>query len=62
MTFRVLTAEFAHETNTFSRLITDKQAFSDRYVLIGDEAIDEALLLIQRSTCLRNNEIAFVDC
>ncbi len=39
MTFRVLTAEFAHETNTFSRLITGKQAFEDRYVLIGDEAI-----------------------
>ncbi len=39
MTFRVLTAELAHETNTFSRLITGKQAFRDRYVLIGDEAI-----------------------
>jgi microcystin degradation protein MlrC len=39
MTFRVLTAEFAHETNTFSRLVTDEQAFKDRYVLFGDEAI-----------------------
>jgi len=39
MTFRILTAEFAHETNTFSRVITGKQAFEDRYVLIGDEAI-----------------------
>ncbi len=39
MKFRVLTAEFAHETNTFSRLITGKQAFRDRYVLIGEEAV-----------------------
>ncbi|MFT5153783.1 MAG: microcystin degradation protein MlrC, partial [Planctomycetota bacterium] len=39
MTFRVLTAELAHETNTFSRQITGKQAFRDRYVLIGDEAV-----------------------
>ena len=39
MTFRVLTAEFAHETNIFSRLLTGKQAFRDRYVLMGDDAI-----------------------
>ena len=39
MAFRVLTAEFAHETNTFSRHETGEQAFRDRYVLIGDEAI-----------------------
>ena len=39
MTFRVLTAELAHETNTFSRLLTGKQAFRNRYVLIGDDAI-----------------------
>ena len=39
MTFRVLTAELAHETNTFCRHKTGKQAFKDRYVLIGDEAI-----------------------
>lgn len=39
MTFRVLTAEFAHETNTFSRLLTGKKAFRDRYVLLGDDAI-----------------------
>ena len=39
MTFRVLTAELAHETNTFSRLPTGKQAFRDRYVLMGDDAI-----------------------
>ena len=39
MTFRVLTAELAHETNTFSRHKTGEQAFKDRYVLIGDEAI-----------------------
>lgn len=39
MTFRVLTAELAHETNTFSRLPTTKQAFRDRFVLMGDDAI-----------------------
>ena len=39
MTFRVLTAELAHETNTFSRLVTGEQAFKDRYVLIGHDAI-----------------------
>ncbi|HUT47726.1 MAG TPA: M81 family metallopeptidase [Alphaproteobacteria bacterium] len=39
MTFRVLTAELAHETNTFSRRVTGAQAFRDRYFLIGDEAI-----------------------
>jgi microcystin degradation protein MlrC len=39
MTFRVLTAELAHETNTFSRRLTGKQAFRDRYVLMGDDAI-----------------------
>jgi microcystin degradation protein MlrC len=39
MTFRVLTAELAHETNTFSRHLTGKQAFRDRYVLMGDAAI-----------------------
>jgi len=38
MTFRVLTAELSHETNTFSRRVTGAQAFRDRYVLIGDEA------------------------
>ncbi len=39
MTFRVLSAELSHETNTFSRRATGAQAFKDRYVLIGDEAI-----------------------
>ncbi len=39
MTFRVLTAELAHETNTFSRILTGKQAFRDRYVLMGHDAI-----------------------
>lgn len=41
MTFRVLTAELSHETNTFSRRLTGAQAFKDRFVLIGDEAIAE---------------------
>jgi microcystin degradation protein MlrC len=39
MTFRVLTAEFSHETNTFSRNLTGKQAFRDRFVRLGHEAI-----------------------
>jgi microcystin degradation protein MlrC len=39
MTFRVLTAELAHETNTFSRRATDAQSFKDHYVLMGDDAI-----------------------
>ena len=39
MTFRVLTAELWHETNTFSRLLTGKQAPKDRFVRLGDEAI-----------------------
>ncbi len=39
MAFRVLTAEIAHETNTFSCHRTGKQAFRDRYVLIGAAAI-----------------------
>jgi microcystin degradation protein MlrC len=39
MTFRVLTAELAHETNTFSRRVTDAQSFKDHYVLLGDDAM-----------------------
>jgi microcystin degradation protein MlrC len=39
MTFRVLTAELAHETNTFSRRATNAQSFKDHYVLRGDDAI-----------------------
>jgi len=41
MTFRVLTAELSHETNTFSRKRTGAQAFRDRFVLFGDKAIAE---------------------
>jgi microcystin degradation protein MlrC len=39
MTFRVLTAELAHETNTFSRRVTNAQSFKDHYVLLGEDAI-----------------------
>ncbi len=39
MGYRVLTAELAHETNTFNCRQTDKQEFENRYVLIGQEAI-----------------------
>jgi microcystin degradation protein MlrC len=41
MKLRILTAEFMHETNTFSRIETDQQAFQNRYFLPGDEAIAE---------------------
>ncbi len=39
MTYRVLTAEPAHETNTFSCRPTNAQAFKDQYLLIGQQAI-----------------------
>jgi len=54
MSFRILSAEIAHETNTFSRIATDQQAFRDCYYLRGDEA------LAQRGNA--NTELAgFVD-
>ena len=39
MTFRVLSAEASHETNTFNCRKTDEQAFRDRYFLPGVEAV-----------------------
>lgn len=39
MSFRVLTAEFAHETNTFSVRKTNYEAFMVEGVLFGDDAI-----------------------
>lgn len=39
MSFTVLTAEFSHESNTFSRCPTDYAAFEDRGVSLGDAAI-----------------------
>ena len=41
MPFKVLTAEMSHETNSFSRQETDEEAFRNRYVLMGAEAIAE---------------------
>ncbi len=41
MIFNVLTAEFSHETNSFSLHKTGKKAFMARYVLVGDAAIIE---------------------
>lgn len=41
MSFNVLTAEISHETNSFSRHKTGKQAFLARYALIGLTAIEE---------------------
>jgi len=41
MSFTVLTAEFSHESNTFSRRPTDYKAFTDRTLYLGDEAIAE---------------------
>jgi microcystin degradation protein MlrC len=41
MSFNVLTAEFSHETNSFSLHKTGKKEFMARYVLVGDAAIVE---------------------
>ncbi len=41
MHYKILTAEVAHETNTFSRIETNKQSFRDRYYLNGPDAIAE---------------------
>jgi len=41
MTFFVLTAEFAHETNTFNKNLTGYDAFVDRYGFFGADAIRE---------------------
>ena len=41
MSFRVLTAEMSHETNSFSLQETDEQAFRNRYVLMGSAALTE---------------------
>ncbi|HEV7260303.1 MAG TPA: M81 family metallopeptidase [Bosea sp. (in: a-proteobacteria)] len=41
MTFTVLTAEFSHESNTFSRCPADYAAFTDRGVRLGEDAISE---------------------
>src|SRR5689334_11450965 len=55
MTFRVLTAEFAHETNTFNKNLTDYAAFVDRNAYFGTDAIKE------RGDA--NTELAgFLDC
>ena len=39
MRYQILSAEIAHETNTFSRIPTDQPAFENRYFLTGAEAI-----------------------
>ncbi|MCP4876804.1 MAG: M81 family metallopeptidase [Gammaproteobacteria bacterium] len=39
MSYRILSAEFMHETNTFSRIATDEQAFRNCYYLDATEAI-----------------------
>jgi len=41
MSFKVLTAEIAHETNTFSIRQTDEDAFRNRFFLRGDAALAE---------------------
>jgi microcystin degradation protein MlrC len=41
MSYKILTAELLHETNTFSRIKTDEQAFHDCYFLTGSNAIVE---------------------
>lgn len=39
MSFRILSAEIAHETNTFNIVPTTLQSFKDRYLLNGEQAI-----------------------
>ncbi|KFC75106.1 Chromosome partitioning protein [Bosea sp. LC85] len=39
MSFTVLTAEFSHESNTFSRKPADYAAFASRNIQLGDEAM-----------------------
>jgi microcystin degradation protein MlrC len=41
MSFKVLTAEVFHETNTFSRHKTDETAFRNRFFLTGEAALKE---------------------
>ena len=41
MSYNVLTAEFSHETNSFSLHKTGRKAFMARYVLVGEAAIAE---------------------
>ncbi len=41
MSFKVMTAEISHETNSFSRRKTGKEAFMARYALMGDAAVVE---------------------
>jgi microcystin degradation protein MlrC len=41
MAFTVLTAEFSHESNTFSRCPADYAAFEARGVSFGEEAVAE---------------------
>ncbi len=54
MSYRILSAEIAHETNTFSRIATDQQAFHNRYYYPGEEAL--------RRRANANTELAgFVD-
>lgn len=39
MSFKVLSAEISHETNTFNIRPTDLQSFADRYLLSGEQAV-----------------------
>jgi microcystin degradation protein MlrC len=40
VTYKILSAEIAHETNTFSRKVTDRQAFRNRHYYVGEEALE----------------------
>ncbi len=41
MSYKILTAELMHETNTFSCVATDEQAFRNCFYLVGPDAIAE---------------------
>ena len=38
MSYKILTAELIHESNTFSRIVTDEQAFCNYYFLCADDS------------------------
>jgi microcystin degradation protein MlrC len=35
MSYKILSAEFAHQTKTFTRIATDRQAFRDHHYYRG---------------------------
>ncbi|MDH3630445.1 MAG: M81 family metallopeptidase [Gammaproteobacteria bacterium] len=57
MRYRVLTAEVAHETNTFSRIATDEQAFRNGHFLLTHKT----LRLVPNAEQLFRNDLFLLD-